>query len=96
MQTYGFNVLAMQVKLDYNDQEVFFVCVFFDLLPRNVKVATSASLIYFSPCTLFAVVSTLSCFHKTKIENNSVLAEIPHLQAFSQLDIYLLQASKEH
>ena len=48
----------------------------------HVKAAISASLMFFAPELFFADVSTLSCFHGMKNENNSILAEIPLLGAF--------------
>ena len=40
------------------------------------------SLMYFAPELFFADTSTLSCFHRIEIENNSILAELSPLGAF--------------
>ena len=48
-----------------------------------LKDAISASLMCFLPLNYFFVdVSTLSCFHRMKFENNSILAEISLIGAF--------------
>ena len=50
---------------------------------QKFKVTKPAFLMFFfAPGLMFADCSALTCFHQIKIENNSILAQIPPLGAF--------------
>ena len=55
-------------------------------LTNGVKVAISASLMYFLPLNCFSRTPVLYlCSHRIEIENNSILVEFSHLGAFFQI-----------
>ena len=55
-------------------------------LTNWVKVAISASLMYFCPLNCFSRTPVLYlCSHRIEIENNSILVEFSHLGAFFQI-----------